>query len=61
MTSHFEPVAIACDMRLTADGTAVVFHDRRPDVQEDSRGITSAISNQPTATVTTATILETGV
>lgn len=53
---------IECDVVATADGTPVVFHDRRLDSYGASRGITDAtgaVDERPTETVTGANVLGT--
>ena len=54
--------AIECDVVATADGTPVVFHDRRLDDHGSSRGITDAtgaVDERSTAAVTDAHVLGT--
>ncbi|WP_313692442.1 glycerophosphodiester phosphodiesterase [Halorarum halobium] len=54
--------AIECDVVATADGTPVVFHDRRLDDRGPSRGITDgtgSVDERSTAAVTDATVLGT--
>lgn len=54
--------AIECDVVPTADGTPVVFHDRRLDDRGTSRGITDgsgAVDERRTESVTSARVLGT--
>jgi len=54
--------AIECDVVATADGTPVVFHDRRLDDHGSSRGITDSsgpVDEHSTETVTNTTVLDT--
>jgi len=53
---------VECDVVPTADGTPVVFHDRRLDGHGSSRGITDAtgaVDERSTETVTSAHVLNT--
>ncbi|WP_435196956.1 glycerophosphodiester phosphodiesterase [Natronomonas sp. EA1] len=53
---------IECDVVATADGTPVVFHDRRLDDGGNSRGVTDrtgAVAATATETVTRARVLDT--
>lgn len=59
---RFGADVIECDVVATADGTPVVFHDRRLDDHRSSRGITDAtgaVDEQSVETVTNANVLGT--